>query len=144
MKKAIIVIIFIGGVLINGCSDDSVTNSTSEKLIGFWIPTTILVEGNILTYDDHEDCGFDVLRFRNQSEGSYTDVYDCEEVKTSFEYSLMNKSLEINFGSTTQMGYVSSISEEELSLEFEYDFDDDGDIDTVIENYRRDLIIPNN
>jgi len=143
MKKSSLVLFFLSIIIIGCNNDDDSNNTIPVSLIGFWIPTTIVVEGERISYDDHEDCGFDTLRFTNDFEGYYTDIFQCEEIQTVFEYSITGEIIEIQFGNLTQTGSILSISEEILRLQFEYDFDDDGDIETVIENYERGFIIPN-
>ncbi|MGB5820949.1 MAG: hypothetical protein WBG90_15795 [Saonia sp.] len=138
-----ILLFLASAFFLSACSNDDnlVQPDVSQKLIGNWIATTLIVEGEVFPYDGHEDCGFDVLQFNTESLGRYTDIFECEEIATVFEYKVVNESIEIQFGNTTMVGSIIAASEEILSLELEYDFDDDGDTEFVIENYETGISI---
>nr|WP_293297052.1 lipocalin family protein [Allomuricauda sp.] len=141
MKKVLFLLLL--GALFASCSndDDAGNNISSEKLIATWIPTTITVDGETFPYDDHEDCGFDTIRFQNNGQGTITDVFECEEVTTTFTYTLSNEILEITSSGVTLEATIIELSTETLILQSEWDYDDDGDTEIVIEAYESGVTI---
>jgi len=141
MKKVLFLLLL--GALFASCSndDDAGNNISSEKLIATWIPTTITVDGETFPYDDHEDCGFDTIRFQNNGQGTITDVFECEEVSTTFPYTLSNEILEITSSGVTLEATIIELSTETLILQSEWDYDDDGDTEIVIEAYESGVTI---
>ncbi len=141
MRK-IFLLIMLCAFFISCSNDDDASNGIdSENLIATWIPTTITVEGETFPYDDHEDCGFDTARFQSNGQGAYTDVFECEEIVTSFVYSLRNDLLEITTGGIVLEATILELSTEILIFQSEWDFDDDGNTEIVIENYERGVTI---
>ncbi|HCY80976.1 MAG TPA: hypothetical protein DHV22_04895 [Xanthomarina gelatinilytica] len=142
MKKYTIIFAAIG-FLVSACSNDDNAgdNINSEKLIATWIPTTITVDGETFPYDDHEDCGFDTIRFQSNGQGTITDVFECDEVSTTFTYTLSNERLEITSSGVTLEATIIELSTETLILQSEWDYDDDGDTEIVIEAYESGVTI---
>ena len=141
MKKVVFILIICSIFLACSSNDNNLNDNISKNLIGVWIPTTIVVEGETIPYDDHEDCGLDMLRFRQDGQGEYIDTIECEQVLLTFIYSVEDDRLEINAGSIVLEVTVIELTSEALILQSEWDFDDDGDIEVVIENYEKDLMI---
>ncbi len=142
MKKYTIIFAVIG-ILMSACSsdDDAGNNIDSEKLIATWIATTITVEGETFSYDDHEDCGFDTVNFQDNAQGIQIDVFECEEIVTPFTYTLKDNILEVSSGVITLETEILELSSDTLIFQSEWDYDDDGDTELVIETYESAVTI---
>ena len=61
-------------------SDDDNSNNEPEKLIlGNWFIIDKVINGEIIPYTDHEECGRDYLEFKNDSTIWLVNISDCEK-----------------------------------------------------------------
>jgi Lipocalin-like domain len=79
MKKLLGLALMAG--LFASCSDDdsASTSVNMDLLFRKWYPTTWVVNGQSMPYDDHEECGNDYLEFMSGGTAKFVDVWDCEE-----------------------------------------------------------------
>ena len=121
-----------------GCNsdDDNSTPPTDNKasILGKWYYNNIIVDGEVIPYDDHEECGKDYIEFYDVDKMRAIDVWDCEEdLDFQGNFTLTDNTLTIIEGGDSVSVEIIELSATKLSYSYSTDLDE-----TVIENFDRE------
>ncbi len=115
-------------------SDNNNYMVTEELLIGKWFFVDVVVNGDIIPYDDHEDCGKDYIEFKENGTLWQMDIWGCEEdFEPIGEYSVLEGNLYINEEEIN----VIELNSNKFSIKGEGYYDNDEILDEIISNFDR-------
>lgn len=144
MKKQILLLAFLSFGLFTACdSDDDTPEETQEinqELLGIWYIDAMIVEGEEIPYNDHEDCGKDYVEFNQDGAYRQIDIWGCEEdVDAEGTYTATDNTISLTLADReTVVMDIVTLNTEELLVEGMEDFDEDGDEEVVQQRFTRE------
>ena len=126
-------ITFIG---CNSDDDNSTPPDNQSSILSKWYYKNIIIDGEVIPYDDHEGCGKDYIEFYDVDKIRSIDVWNCEEdLDWEANFFLTNNMLSIVDEGITTTAQVLELTETKLSYTYTMDLDDDGVEETLVENF---------
>ncbi len=117
------------------CSKDDDNSIDASKLTKKWYYESTKINGVVIPYTDHEECGKDYIEFVEGGVMRDVDVWDCVEDVETYAWSLSGKKLTIVDGTDVETATVKTLSNTKLVISAKYDLDGDGTDETVYENF---------
>ncbi|WP_037320179.1 lipocalin family protein [Salegentibacter sp. Hel_I_6] len=143
MKKSFLLLAFLSFGLFTACdtdNDSAETQQLNADLFGTWFIDAMIIEGEEIPYNDHEDCGKDYVEFNEDGSYRQIDVWGCEEdVDAEGTYTANENtiSLTLNDREMVVMDIVT-LNSETLLVEGLEDVDDDGEEEVVQQRFTRE------
>ncbi len=144
MKKQILLFAFLSFGFFAACDtdDDSPeeTQQINEELLGVWYIDALIVEGEEIPYNDHEDCGKDYVEFNEDGAYRQIDIWDCrEDIDAEGTYTANENTISLTLtGREMVVMDIVTLNSEELLVEGMEDFDEDGEEEVVQQRFTRD------
>jgi len=108
--------------LFASCSDDdsASTSVNLDLLVKKWYPTSYVLNGQTIAYDDHEECGNDFLEFYDNGTARFVDIWDCEEVIDNGTYTVSGNTITSDLGNGPETVNVITLTATDLVIEQAY------------------------
>ncbi len=139
-------ILFISINLFYSCIPDDENNTNppgeeiDENLTGIWYYKDAIVNGEIIPYPYHEECGKDYIDFREDGTFVYVEIWECEEdIDASGTYTVSNETITIQYSANDiQTIKIINLTNQDLTLESNYDYNDNGEEEAVQQRFTRE------
>lgn len=144
MKKQVLFLAFLSFGLFTACDtdDDSPeeTQQINTNLVGIWYIDDMIVEGEEIPYNDHEDCGKDYVEFNEDGTYRQIDIWGCEEdVDAEGTYTANENTISLTLtGREMVVMDIVTLNSEELLVEGMEDYDEDGEEEVVQQRFTRE------
>lgn len=144
MKTRFLLLAFFSFGLFTACEveDDSPddTQQINEELLGTWYIDAMIVEGEEIPYNDHEECGKDYVEFNEDGTYQQVDIWGCEEdVDAEGTYTATENTISLTLtDSETVVLDIATLNANVLLIEGMEDFDEDGEEERVQQRFTRE------
>ncbi|PRX39749.1 lipocalin-like domain-containing protein [Salegentibacter salegens] len=144
MKKQILLFAFLSFGLFTACDSDDDSpeepQQINENLVGTWYIDAMIVEGEEIPYNDHEDCGKDYVEFNEDGTYRQVDIWGCEEdVDAEGTYTANENSISLTLTDSEMVVLdIVTLNSETLLVEGMEDFDEDGEEEVVQQRFTRE------
>lgn len=144
MKTRFLLLAFLSFGLFTACEvendspDD--TQQINEELLGTWYFDAMIVEGEEIPYNDHEECGKDYIEFNEDGTYQQVDIWGCDEdVDAEGTYTATENTISLTLtDSETVVLDIATLNADVLLIEGMEDFDEDGDQEMVQQRFTRE------
>lgn len=144
MKKQFLLLAFLGLGLFAACDSDDDTaeeeQEINQELLGIWYIDAMIVEGEEIPYNDHEDCGKDYVEFNEDGTYRQIDIWGCrEDVDAEGVYTANENTISLTLTGSDMVALdIVILNSEELLVEGMEDFDEDGEEEVVQQRFTRE------
>lgn len=141
MKRGVCFLLLMVSLVSCNNDDDNSSLPLPEpevSILGKWYYKDIIINDEVIPYDDHESCGKDYIEFYDVDKIRAIDVWNCEEdLDWEANFFKTNDMLTLVEDGITTTVEIVELSATKLSYTYTTDWNEDGVEDTVIENFDR-------
>lgn len=144
MKKQILFLALLSFGLFTACDSDDDSpqekQQINEELLAIWYMDAMIVEGEEIPYNDHEECGKDYVEFYANGTYRQVDIWGCEEdVDEEGIYTATENTIRLGSSENDMVVLdIVTLNSDTLLVEGMEDFDEDGDEEVVQQRFTRE------